>query len=229
MPCCTGHIFNFFTISMKKIIISLAITFLSLNLVAQHRQNSLQTLGNCHSYKIVGNKVEFSCDNNAKVQLTLCSGEVMKVWIDAEGKFTRNNESFAIISEDLGWQGTINVQEETSAYEIFTESLRIRINKSPFQLQVFDKYQKLLFSDYADKGFVKEGNRLSAYKTLRNDEQFFGLGEKAGPINRRGSSFRMWNSDKPCYGVSEDPLYKSIPFFTQPEELLIISQRLVCR
>ena len=23
----------------------------------------------------------------------------------------------------------------------------------------------------------------------------------------------MWNSDKPCYSVVEDPLYKSIPFF----------------
>src|SRR5690606_25604874 len=35
----------------------------------------------------------------------------------------------------------------------------------------------------------------------------------AGPLNRRGRAYKMWNSDKPCYSVTEDPLYKSIPFF----------------
>jgi alpha-glucosidase len=51
------------------------------------------------------------------------------------------------------------------------------------------------------------------YKVLRRDEHFFGLGEKAGKMDRRGESYKMWNSDKPCYSVVEDPLYKSIPFF----------------
>ena len=48
---------------------------------------------------------------------------------------------------------------------------------------------------------------------LRRDEHFFGLGEKTGKLDRRGESYKMWNSDKPCYSVVEDPLYKSIPFF----------------
>ena len=39
------------------------------------------------------------------------------------------------------------------------------------------------------------------------------VGEKTGKLNRRGSRFVMWNSDKPCYDINEDPLYKSIPFF----------------
>jgi len=32
-------------------------------------------------------------------------------------------------------------------------------------------------------------------------------------MDRRGEYFTMWNSDKPCYCIDEDPLYKSIPFF----------------
>ena len=32
-------------------------------------------------------------------------------------------------------------------------------------------------------------------------------------MDRRGESYKMWNSDKPCYSIVEDPLYKSIPFF----------------
>ncbi|MGG6547321.1 UNVERIFIED_CONTAM: glycosyl hydrolase family 31, partial [Prevotella sp. 15_C9] len=75
------------------------------------------------------------------------------------------------------------------------------------------KYQKLLFSDYADKGHISNGQRKLEYKTLRRDEHFFGLGEKTGKLDRRGEAYKMWNSDKPCYSTVEDPLYKSIPFF----------------
>lgn len=195
---------------MKKILLFFLITF-SPYLFAQ--TNKLQSLGNCNSYEIAGNQVVFNCENNAKVMLQLCSGEVLKVWISTDGAFKRNNESFAVINEKLTDVGNVNVNDEAAAYEIFTDQLRIRVNKSPFKLQIFDKYQKLLFSDYNEKGFVKEGSRIATYKTLRSDEQFFGLGEKAGPVNRRGRSYKMWNSDNPCYGVNDDPLYKSIPFF----------------
>lgn len=180
--------------------------------LAQSNKAAEQTLGNCDSYNIVDNEVVFKCDNG-KVKLMLCSGEVIKVWITSDKDFSRNNPSFAVINENLGWQGNIEVKEETSAYEIFTASLRIRINKKPFKLQVFDKYQRLLFGDYNDRGFVTNGTKKTAYKKLFSDEQFFGLGEKAGTLNRRGHSYKMWNSDQPCYGVNEDPLYKSIPFF----------------
>lgn len=193
--------------------ISIYLLLISLLIHANLRAQNLQTLGNCSSYKTENNKVIFNCENNAKVLLQFCSGQVVKIWVSADGTFKRLNESFAVVNEDLGWSGKVNVNEETSAYEIFTEQLRIRINKAPFQLQIFDKYQKMLFNDYNEKGFIKNNSRIASYKTLRSDEQFFGLGEKAGSLNRRGKSYKMWNSDQPCYGVNEDPLYKSIPFF----------------
>ncbi len=200
---------------MKKtsIYILLINLLIQVTLNAQNSGKESQTLGNCTSYKTQNNQVIFNCENKAKVLLQFCSGQVLKVWISADGTFKRTNESFAVINENLGWSGIVNVNEETSAYEIFTEQLRIRVNKSPFKLQVFDKYQKLLFNDYNEKGYVKSNNHIASYKTLKSDEQFFGLGEKAGTLNRRGKSYKMWNSDQPCYGVNEDPLYKSIPFF----------------
>lgn len=200
---------------MKKIwtYVILINLLVQINLRGQNLEKGRLTLGNCTSYLTNNNKVIFNCENNAKVLLQFCSGQVIKVWISTDGNFKRNNQSFAVINESLGWSGNINVHEEISAYEIFTEQLRIRVNKSPFKMQVFDKYQKLLFGDYNEKGFVNKNNHIASYKTLRSDEQFFGLGEKAGTLNRRGKSYKMWNSDQPCYGVNEDPLYKSIPFF----------------
>ena len=169
--------------------------------------------GNCVSYTQDGRCVNFTLNDGSAIQLRLCSPSVIRIWNSPDGKFERGNASFAVVNEDLQDIGDLIVNEQNACYEIFTEKLRIRVNKAPFSLQIFDKYQKLLFSDHADKGHVCEGKRKVEYKTLRRDEHFFGLGEKTGKLDRRGETYKMWNSDKPCYSTVEDPLYKSIPFF----------------
>ena len=171
------------------------------------------TTHTCASFTQQGRQVTFHLADSAALQLQLCSSSVVKIWFSPDGQLQRRNASFAVINEELEEVGTIHVDEQAACYEIFTPKLRIRVNKSPMSLQIFDKYQKLLFSDYADKGHVSEGTKKVEYKVLRRDEHFFGLGEKAGKMDRRGESYKMWNSDKPCYSVVEDPLYKSIPFF----------------
>jgi alpha-glucosidase len=166
----------------------------------------------CVSFTKNGNEVVFLLANNSRLSLKICSENVVRVWYEPDGNFERNNPSFAVVDEDFGKVGEIHVETQAQTYEIFTSSLRIRVNRDPFSLQIFDKYQKLLLGDY-EGGHERYSSGVLARKVLRSDEQFFGLGEKSGGINRRGKVFRMWNSDKPCYGVSEDPLYKSIPFF----------------
>ncbi len=181
--------------------------FVPLVLSAQHKVKE------CISYTKDGNKVIFDSSDGSKLSLDIKSSSVIKIWFDPAGKFTRSNESFAVVNESLEDVGTINVNNEPSCYEIYTSKLRIRLNKNPMQLQIFDKWQKLVFSDFKDIGHVSDSTAKKAYKILRKDEQFFGLGEKTGPLDRRGKSYKMWNSDRPCYSTTEDPLYKSIPFF----------------
>ncbi len=169
--------------------------------------------GNCASFERDGNRIVFHCEKNAKVLVELCSRGVVKIWYDPTGRFSPSNPSFAVVNEKLEDVNNVHVESQPQAYEIFTDLLRIRVTKSPFNLRIFDKYQKLLIGDYQERGHLADSSGVAAYKVLRSDEQFFGLGEKSGSLNRRGGAFRMWNSDKPCYSVSEDPLYKSIPFF----------------
>jgi alpha-glucosidase len=45
------------------------------------------------------------------------------------------------------------------------------------------------------------------------DENYYGLGDKAGPMNRRNRAFTNWNTDEFGWQESTDPLYKTIPFF----------------
>lgn len=175
--------------------------------------SSLIFAGEITSFTKKGNEVTFNCKDGSKLSLTINSSSVVKVWFDQSGKFSRQNPSFAVVNDQLENVGDISVNEEPSAYEIFTSKIRIRVNKNPMQLQIFDKWQKLIFSDFNEKGHVPSGKSVKSYKNLRSDEQFFGLGEKTGTLNRRGKNYKMWNSDKPCYSTTEDPIAKSIPFF----------------
>ncbi|SFN60887.1 glycoside hydrolase family 31 protein [Salegentibacter flavus] len=160
-----------------------------------------------------GNRVVFGCDAGAKISLEFLDAKNIKFWYAPNGKFERNNESFAVIDEKFDPGFSINVDESNAAFEIFTGDLRVVVEKAPFNVKIFDKYQRLVMGDFAEEAYTTEGTGVTAKKILRKDEQFFGLGEKTGPLNRRGNSYTMWNSDKPCYSDVEDPLYKSIPFF----------------
>lgn len=42
---------------------------------------------------------------------------------------------------------------------------------------------------------------------------FFGLGDKVGPMDRRGRRYVFWNTDNFTHHPSADPLYKSFPFY----------------
>lgn len=49
---------------------------------------------------------------------------------------------------------------------------------------------------------------------LASEEHIYGLGEQASPLNRRGASYRMWNSDPGgSYGPTDDPLYIPLPVY----------------
>lgn len=167
----------------------------------------------CTSYELNGNKVVFGCENGEKFSLKFLDSKNIKFWFSPDGEFNRNNESFAVINEEFEPGFKINVNESASGFDIFTGDLRVIIQKQPFKIQIFDKYQRLVLGDSNDESYIVDGTKVETRKALRKDEQFFGLGEKTGPINRRGRSYTMWNSDKPCYSDTEDPLYKSIPFF----------------
>ena len=164
-------------------------------------------------YTREGNKIVFHAADGSALSLHVLAADMVKVWFDPTATFTRRNPSFAVVNEQPDSSLTFDLHEESNAWELFTPQLRIRMNKKPMQLQIFDKWQKLIFSDYQEQGHLADGSATSARKLLRGDEQFYGLGEKSGPLNRRGRSYTMWNSDRPCYSISEDPLYKSIPFF----------------
>lgn len=58
------------------------------------------------------------------------------------------------------------------------------------------------------------GNGIFHYLQRNHDEQYFGLGEKSGDMDRYGKRYRMLSVDPMGYDAQHtDPLYKHIPFY----------------
>src|SRR5690606_27769164 len=164
-------------------------------------------------HKAQDNRVTFSLSDGSGMQIDFLDQKNLKFWFSPTAGFEATNRSFAVVTEDFGSDFTAEVHESPSNYEVFTGELRLMVHKAPFKVQIFNKYQRLLLGDVDQAPYQVEGTQVTATKLLREDEHILGLGEKTGGLLRNGNSYTMWNSDKPCYSTTEDPLYKSIPFF----------------
>lgn len=131
---------------------------------------------------------------------------------------------------------TVRVKEENSRVVIQTEALRVVVSEG-FQVDVYDSAGEPLCLDYSgphqppdraldavswgsvaeNEGHKMEGGvpdmAVSVMKKLEEGTNFYGLGEKTGPLNKRGYFYRMWNTDNPQpHTENFETLYKSIPF-----------------
>lgn len=108
----------------------------------------------------------------------------------------------------------------------FLDKYIIELETNPFHLAVreidFKNSTKDLNNQYANSSvilrdnislpWVNEDHKISKNFEIQED-YFIGLGEKTGPVNKKGNAYTMWNSDVPAYGLDQDPLYVSIPFY----------------
>jgi alpha-glucosidase len=172
------------------------------------QSNRILQPGNLKSLKKIQNGVEILTDH-ATVRLLVYDQTVIRVRI-AQNTF-RDDFSYAVIRNP---ENSFNlIREDKENWQLSTDSLKVEIHKNPFRIRFLDRQERSLCEDYPDFPVTWQGSQVSAYKKLFPDERFIGLGEKTGPLDRRGNAYINWNTDIPSYSYREDPLYVTIPFY----------------
>lgn len=118
--------------------------------------------------------------------------------------------SQAVVMKDKDKNVEYNVDEKEDCILISTDLLCLKVNKNNCNMQIEGKYGLKL----DDIELTLEEDKRSCTISIREDEYFYGLGEKTGFLNKRGARYTMWNTD--CYEPhteSTDPLYASFPFY----------------
>jgi alpha-glucosidase len=156
--------------------------------------------------------IEVRC-NDALLKIDALRDDALRIRIAAQGKLAED-ASWAVIASSR--ESRVNVEADSSAQSVgfHTPKLRISIDKATMALSITDRDGNSLLGPA--QNFPVEfrvGGGYRVFEHMPITEHYFGLGDKVGPLDRRNHSFQMWNTDAFRFQETDDPLYKSIPFF----------------
>lgn len=119
--------------------------------------------------------------------------------------------SYAVVGRPS--ERELGIDEHNLFLEITTPLLTLRISRDPVRFSFHTPDGSTINEDDNSFGTSWNGEQVTTYKKLQPEERFIGLGEKTGPLNRRGAGYQNWNTDNFGYPVNADPLYCTTPFY----------------
>ena len=149
------------------------------------------------------------------LELTVVSDRLVRVhYLPASGKsHPQRGWTTAVTS----WPTTpLTFTDAGATYRHKTAALEIRVVKADATVSFYDlKGGEPISRDVANQ-VPAGGYTRTVRKILDPHEHFYGLGEKTGPLDKRGQTLQMWTTDplypKSNYTTTVDPIYQAVPF-----------------
>lgn len=173
--------------------------------------------------KGLGDLKSFHTENAALSGETTCGRFRMIAYSDAIVRIDASQHdftefSYAVIAVPLP-EIRFTISDANDHILVTLEKIKVRIDKYPVRFTFLTSDDQVINADHRF-GTSWIGEQVTTYKILQEDERFIGLGEKTGPIDRRGKGYQNWNSDNYGFGINTDPLYCSTPFYIGIHHLL---------
>ena len=168
-----------------------------------------QHVGKVQSVEKLKDGVELT-SGSAKVRVTVFRNGIFRVRLTPNGTFPKNF-SWALVESPE--PPAVKIEESRKEVRVSSGNVIASIQKEPLLISFSDKDGTVYLADYSNLPMAWNGMRVHVWKKMPADENYYGLGDKAGPMNRRNRSFTNWNTDEFGWQESSDPLYKTIPFF----------------
>jgi len=146
---------------------------------------------------------------NGKFRVTLYGDAIFRIQVTRDDFFEDFSYSVIASPELVPRQ----VTDSPDVIRITTSKLVLIIHKDPLTFRFQDLQGQTINEDDEAFGTGWIGEQVTTYKKLQENERFIGLGEKTGPLDRRGFGYTNWNTDSFGYTAGTDPLYCSTPFY----------------
>ena len=173
------------------------------------RAQGWQHVGNVRAVEKRNDGVVLSA-GAAKVQITFFRPGIARVRVAPTGTFQKDF-SWAIIEESKS--PAVTVKDAKDHVEVSDAEVVVKIKKSPLLIDFQDRAGNSVLADESSLPMAWNGERVRVWKQMPLLENYYGLGDHAGSLNRRNRAFTLWNTDSYAFQESTDPIYKAIPFF----------------
>ncbi|MBZ5536485.1 MAG: glycoside hydrolase family 31 protein [Acidobacteriia bacterium] len=168
-----------------------------------------QSVGNLKSVKREAERVTLNCEN-AEIQITSLAADLIRIRMTPGHVFGRD-ESWAVVKTD--WPRIpVEISESGDKLRVATAEISVEVARAHCGITFRDKSGGIISQDDPGKGMGWEGKEVRVWKVMPADEYYYGLGEKAGPLEHNHQAFVNWNTDAYGYRWGTDPVYQTIPF-----------------
>lgn len=145
----------------------------------------------------------------ARFRITVYADSVLRIQFTREADF--EDFSYAVVGERQ--RALWHVVEDDDTLTVTTSRLVVRISRASMAITFLTPDGRIINADDEALSTSWIGEQVTTYKKLQEGERFIGLGEKTGPLDRRGFGYTNWNTDNFGYTAGSDPLYCSTPFY----------------
>jgi alpha-glucosidase len=175
----------------------------------------VRTLGPASGFRPLPDGLDIEA-GPAVIRITALRDDIVRVRIGPQGRLPED-ASWAVLERARRSSVPVQPVLDPQGGGFGTAGMVVRVERAPLRLVVEDRQGRVISADAPGGGVELRGAGFVLRKALAADSRWFGLGDKAGPLDRRGQAFQLWNSD--AYGFQEttDPLYKAIPFVIQTD------------
>lgn len=170
-----------------------------------------RALGDVSGFKPLPSGIELSL-GQAGVQVIALAPAVVRVRYSPSGSFT-TDQSFAVLPNAFPHPVTTGIVQAADAITLSTTELRVKLNRVPFRVTFLNLAGQVISEDQPGYPTAFHSGAFRVTKSMPEDEHYFALGDKSGPLDHRNLAFTMWNTDAYGWEESTDPLYKDVPFF----------------
>ena len=161
--------------------------------------------------RAINNGVEVH-SGSAVLLITALRDDVVRVRVGPAGQLPED-ASWAVLPASRTASVAVAQDSSATAVGFKTAKLQVSVRKDPLELTIADLAGHVLLGQFPGRPIEYNGAEFRAFWKSPEDEHYFGLGDKPGPLDRRNEAFDDWNTDAFGWQESTDPIYKSIPYF----------------
>ncbi len=169
-----------------------------------------KTIGDARLVLNSDQQIVVNC-GDSEVQITPLENDLVRVRV-VRGGLSKDPGSWALAKAKWDLPAHEFEQDERSI-TVTLKECAVRITKSPLRISFLNPQGEVINQDDPAKGMGWDGGQVRVWKSMPEDELYYGFGEKTGMLERRDLAVTNWNTDIPAYTPGTDPVYQSIPFF----------------